>query len=71
MCMCAHLPPPILTPGPQKKLEPFYEELLSLSFPDSVTAIDHCRHLCAQYGFTVKREASTHRVSRKTSWLID
>ncbi|KAI9492682.1 hypothetical protein BDB00DRAFT_420580 [Zychaea mexicana] len=42
-------------------LVPFYEQLLRLSFPDSVTAIEHCRDLCAQFGFTVKQEASTHR----------
>ncbi|KAI9245846.1 hypothetical protein BDA99DRAFT_565728 [Phascolomyces articulosus] len=42
-------------------LTPFYEQLLQVSFPDSVTAIEHCRDLCAQFGFTVKQEASTHR----------
>ncbi|KAI9320970.1 hypothetical protein BX666DRAFT_1257888 [Dichotomocladium elegans] len=42
-------------------LEPFYDQLLKLSFPDSVTAIDQCRDLCAQFGFTVKQEASAHR----------
>ncbi|KAI7857189.1 hypothetical protein BDC45DRAFT_603731 [Circinella umbellata] len=42
-------------------LTPFYEQLLNVSFPDSVTAIEHCRDLCAQFGFTVKQEASTHR----------
>ncbi|KAI9322617.1 hypothetical protein BX666DRAFT_1874254 [Dichotomocladium elegans] len=42
-------------------LEPLYDQLLKLSFPDSVTAIEHCRVLCAQFGFTVKQEASTHR----------
>ncbi|KAI7879387.1 hypothetical protein K492DRAFT_208260 [Lichtheimia hyalospora FSU 10163] len=45
----------------ENPLEPFYEQLLKLSFSDSVTAIEHCRDLCAQYGFTVKQEASAHR----------
>ncbi|SAL95081.1 hypothetical protein [Absidia glauca] len=43
------------------QLEPFYTTLLSLKFTDSATAIKQCRALCAQYGFTVKQEASTHR----------
>ncbi|KAI8097091.1 uncharacterized protein BX664DRAFT_311965 [Halteromyces radiatus] len=47
--------------GSESPLEPFYAELLSLSFTDSATAIKQCRSLCAQYGFTVKQEASTHR----------
>jgi hypothetical protein len=34
-----------------------------MSFNDSSTAIETCRDLCAEYGFTVKQEASTHRVS--------
>ncbi|KAI8876172.1 hypothetical protein K501DRAFT_134176, partial [Backusella circina FSU 941] len=42
-------------------LQPFYERLISLSFSDSSTAIEQCRDLCAEYGFTVKQEASTHR----------
>ncbi|CAO3620681.1 unnamed protein product [Cunninghamella echinulata] len=57
----------IIRTGPQhltcgdEQLEPFYTKLLSLSFTDSATAIKHCRTLCAEYGFTVKQEASTHR----------
>ncbi|KAL0078651.1 hypothetical protein J3Q64DRAFT_1615659, partial [Phycomyces blakesleeanus] len=42
-------------------LQPLYDRLLSLSFTESVKAIEHCRDLCAQFGFTVKQEASTHR----------
>ncbi|KAI8342484.1 hypothetical protein BC941DRAFT_466154 [Chlamydoabsidia padenii] len=47
--------------GTEQQLEPFYTKLLSLKFTDSATAIKQCRALCAQYGFTVKQEASTHR----------
>ncbi|KAF7731903.1 hypothetical protein EC973_007734 [Apophysomyces ossiformis] len=48
--------------GSEQSLEPFYASLINVPFADSVTAIEHCRDLCAQYGFTVKQEASTHRV---------
>ncbi|KAI9314184.1 hypothetical protein BX666DRAFT_2029713 [Dichotomocladium elegans] len=44
-----------------QQLEPFYTQLLAQSFPTSASAIDACRSLCAQYGFTVKQESSTHR----------
>lgn len=33
-----------------------------MTFDDSAVAIEQCRELCAEYGFTVKQEASTHRV---------
>ncbi|KAI8143742.1 hypothetical protein BJV82DRAFT_609256 [Fennellomyces sp. T-0311] len=42
-------------------LEPFYTDLLESTFPTSQAAIEFCRDLCAQYGFTVKQESSTHR----------
>ncbi|KAI9254609.1 hypothetical protein BDA99DRAFT_540356 [Phascolomyces articulosus] len=42
-------------------LEPFYTDLLESTFPTSQAAIEFCRTLCAQYGFTVKQESSTHR----------
>ncbi|ORE08187.1 hypothetical protein BCV72DRAFT_334637 [Rhizopus microsporus var. microsporus] len=42
-------------------LEPFYERLMGITFSESAAAIEHCRDLCAEYGFTVKQEASTHR----------
>lgn len=44
-------------------MDSFYTRLLKLSFPDSVTAIEYCRELSSQYGFTVKQEASSNRVS--------
>ncbi|KAG2220343.1 hypothetical protein INT45_010729 [Circinella minor] len=42
-------------------LEPFYTDLLDSAFPTSRAAIEFCRNICAQYGFTVKQESSTHR----------
>ncbi|KAG1473644.1 hypothetical protein G6F56_000837 [Rhizopus delemar] len=42
-------------------LEPFYERLIGITFPESTSAIEYCRELCAEFGFTVKQEASTHR----------
>lgn len=33
-----------------------------MTFDQSTTAIERCRDLCAEFGFTVKQEASTHRV---------
>ncbi|KAK4520853.1 uncharacterized protein ATC70_006734 [Mucor velutinosus] len=54
-----------LTPQQQNEqallLEPFYERLIGMNFDQSATAIERCRDLCAEYGFTVKQEASTHR----------
>lgn len=43
-------------------MEPLFERLLKRTFPDSKTAIEHCRKLCAEFGFTVKQEASANRV---------
>ena len=48
---------------PLVQLEPFYERLIGMNFDQSAIAIERCRDLCAEYGFTVKQEASTHRVS--------
>ncbi|KAI7870607.1 hypothetical protein BDF14DRAFT_1879200 [Spinellus fusiger] len=45
----------------EQLLQPLYERLLSLSFTESAMAIEHCRELCAEFGFTVKQEASTHK----------
>ncbi|KAI9312336.1 hypothetical protein BX666DRAFT_1880970 [Dichotomocladium elegans] len=42
-------------------MEPLFERLLKRTFPDSVSAIEHCRNLCAEFGFTVKQEASANR----------
>ncbi|GAA5798087.1 hypothetical protein HPULCUR_003487 [Helicostylum pulchrum] len=54
-----------LTPERQQEqaimLEPFYERLIGTTFDHSTKAIEHCRDLCAEFGFTVKQEASTHR----------
>ncbi|EPB87374.1 hypothetical protein HMPREF1544_05800 [Mucor circinelloides 1006PhL] len=54
-----------LTPQQQNEqallLEPFYERLIGMNFDQSAIAIERCRDLCAEYGFTVKQEASTHR----------
>lgn len=36
---------------------------MGITFSESAAAIEHCRDLCAEYGFTVKQEASTHRVN--------
>lgn len=44
-------------------MEPLYERLLKKPFPDSVSAIEYCRSVCAEFGFTVKQEASANRVS--------
>ncbi|CAO3703035.1 unnamed protein product [Rhizopus stolonifer] len=42
-------------------LEPLYTRLTGRSFVESKSAIEFCRDLCAESGFTVKQEASTHR----------
>ncbi|CAO3633359.1 unnamed protein product [Cunninghamella blakesleeana] len=42
-------------------LEPFYADILAKQFKSSAESIDYCRKLCAQYGFTIKQEASTYR----------
>lgn len=42
-------------------MEPLYERLLKKPFPDSVSAIEYCRSVCAEFGFTVKQEASANR----------
>lgn len=47
-------------------MEPLFERLLKRTFPDSVTAIEYCRNLCAEFGFTVKQEASANRVKRNS-----
>ncbi|KAI8967362.1 hypothetical protein BDF20DRAFT_231220 [Mycotypha africana] len=54
-----------LTPEQQQEqaifLESFYDRLIGMTFDESAIAIENCRELCAEYGFTVKQEASTHR----------
>lgn len=45
-------------------MEPLYERLLKKPFPDSVSAIEYCRSVCAEFGFTVKQEASANRVKQ-------
>jgi hypothetical protein len=52
----------LLTPNNQGHMDSFYTRLLKLSFPDSISAIEYCRELSSQYGFTVKQEASSNRV---------
>ncbi|KAI8370471.1 uncharacterized protein BYT42DRAFT_617019 [Radiomyces spectabilis] len=42
-------------------MEPLYERLLKKPFPDSVSAIEYCRTVCGEFGFTVKQEASANR----------
>lgn len=44
-------------------MEPLYEKLLKKPFPTSALAIEYCRSVCADFGFTVKQEASANRVS--------
>lgn len=46
-------------------MEPLYEKLLKQSFSDSVSAVEFCRNLCAEFGFTVKQEASANKVSEE------
>ncbi|KAI9252473.1 hypothetical protein BY458DRAFT_523117 [Sporodiniella umbellata] len=42
-------------------MEPLYEKLLKKYFPTSVLAIEYCRAVCGEYGFTVKQEASANK----------
>ncbi|KAI8072502.1 hypothetical protein BC940DRAFT_364956 [Gongronella butleri] len=42
-------------------MAPLYDQLLKRPFPDTVSAIEHCRKICAEFGFTVKQEASANR----------
>ncbi|KAI7906493.1 uncharacterized protein BX663DRAFT_496678 [Cokeromyces recurvatus] len=42
-------------------MQPLFERLISRQFSDSISAIAYCRELCAEFGFTVKQEASANR----------
>jgi hypothetical protein len=44
-------------------MDPLYNELLQHEFNDSSSAVDFCRQLAFNAGFTVKQEASANRVS--------
>jgi hypothetical protein len=44
-------------------MDPLYNELLQHEFNDSSSAVDFCRTLAFNAGFTVKQEASANRVS--------
>ncbi|KAI9258920.1 hypothetical protein BDA99DRAFT_538843 [Phascolomyces articulosus] len=48
-------------PFARVSMEPLFERLLKRTFPESVSAIEYCRALCAEFGFTVKQEASANR----------
>ncbi|CAO3595264.1 unnamed protein product [Absidia cylindrospora] len=50
-----------LLSGSREAMEPLYEQLLSQSFSDSHSAVEFCRHACAEFGFTVKQEASANK----------
>jgi hypothetical protein len=43
-------------------MDQLYERLLKKPFNNSVSAIEYCRSVCAEFGFTVKQEASANRV---------
>ena len=45
------------------KMDPLYEKLLKTPFPTNVLAIEYCRAVCAEFGFTVKQEASANKVN--------
>ncbi|KAI8097295.1 uncharacterized protein BX664DRAFT_326049 [Halteromyces radiatus] len=47
--------------GSREAMEPLYEQLLQQAFPNSHSAVEFCRHACAEFGFTVKQEASANR----------
>ncbi|ORX55166.1 hypothetical protein DM01DRAFT_1407181 [Hesseltinella vesiculosa] len=51
---------PLLS-GSRQAMAPLFEQLLSQSFSDSQSAVEFCRQTCAEYGFTVKQEASANR----------
>ncbi|KAL0094247.1 hypothetical protein F4703DRAFT_1711403, partial [Phycomyces blakesleeanus] len=42
-------------------MDPLYQRLLKKGFADSVSAIEYCRDVCAEYGFTIKQEASANK----------
>lgn len=42
-------------------MDPLYEKLLKTYFSTSALAIEYCRAVCAEYGFTVKQEASANK----------
>lgn len=44
-------------------MDPLYDELLHHDFEDSTSAVEFCRNLAFNAGFTVKQEASANRVS--------
>jgi hypothetical protein len=44
-------------------MDPLYDELLHHDFEDSSAAVEFCRNLAFNAGFTVKQEASANRVS--------
>lgn len=47
--------------GSREAMEPLYERLLAKSFNDSASAVEFCRSLCSEFGFTVKQEASANK----------
>ncbi|KAG0166883.1 hypothetical protein DFQ28_006822 [Apophysomyces sp. BC1034] len=47
--------------GNRVAMEPLYEALLSQSFKDSGKGVEFCRQVCADYGFTIKQEASANK----------
>ncbi|CAO3652022.1 unnamed protein product [Cunninghamella blakesleeana] len=53
--------PPNILSGSREAMEPLYGQLLQHTFPDSHSAVQFCRHACAEFGFTVKQEASANR----------
>ncbi|KAI7872402.1 hypothetical protein BDF14DRAFT_500650 [Spinellus fusiger] len=50
-----------LEPVSRISMEPLYQRLLKKGFPDSISAIEYCRDICAEYGFTIKQEASANK----------
>ncbi|KAI7886909.1 hypothetical protein K492DRAFT_233113 [Lichtheimia hyalospora FSU 10163] len=52
---------PKVLSGSREAMEPLYERLLAKSFNDSASAVEFCRSLCSEFGFTVKQEASANK----------
>ncbi|ORY97727.1 hypothetical protein BCR43DRAFT_504614 [Syncephalastrum racemosum] len=47
--------------GSREAMQPLYDRLLAPVFTSSADAIEFCRELCAEFGFTVKQEASANK----------
>lgn len=51
-------------------MQPLYDRLLAPVFTSSADAIEFCREVCAEFGFTVKQEASANKVNKRLFFFL-